>query len=117
MKENAGRIRNADSEIQSSESALEPAYWEDSVYVACYAYVDTATWQVFNELDWSSIIRLEIRSPVGRLSKLFSEIPVVEVPDSIPVRSQFGLCGGHSTLKSNTRDIASNCFPSLLHLS
>ncbi len=67
-------------------------------------------WQVFKELDWSSIIRPEMHHPVGRLSESLSGIPVVEVPGSIPVRSKFGLCGGYSTLGSNTRDISGNYF-------
>ncbi len=55
--------------------------------------VDTATWQVFKEMDWSSMIGPEMRSPMGRLLKSFSGIPFVEVPCSISVKSLFGLPG------------------------
>ena len=72
---------------------------------------DTATWQVFNEPDWSSIVRAEMGSPVRRLLKSFSSIPIVTISGSIPVRSWIGLGGGNSIFGSNTWNIAGNCFP------
>ncbi len=81
------------------------------------AGIDTATWQLLNQLDWSSIVIPEMRSPVALFSKSLSRIPVVEVPGSIPGRQQFDLCSKCSTLGSNTRDTAENFSSSLLHLS
>ncbi len=52
-----------------------------------------------------------MHSPVGRLSESFFGISFVEVSDSNPVRSWFGLCGGPSTFGLNTKYIAGNRVP------